>query len=107
MTNQNQIPQIEPMPLSELQDAVIAAQDDMQSWELVSSAFRLIRHKGEIWCIMPTARLKVAELSLFTNARVSKYAIAVKALEGDNLQMFFMAAIQAQESSIRLENKVD
>ena len=90
------------MPLSELREAVIAAQDDMQSWELVSSAFRLIRHKGEIWCIMPTNRIKVNELPLFKDAKISRYAVAVKALEGDNLQMFFIAAIRAQQDEIRI-----
>ena len=61
MTNQNQIPQIEPMPLSELQEAVIAAKDDMESWERICSDFRLMRSKGRIYAIIPTSAVSVDE----------------------------------------------
>ena len=104
MTNQNQIPQIEPMPLSELQEAVIAAKDDMQSWERICSDFRLMRSKGRIYAIIPTSAVSVDEARLFTNPRISRYAIALDALEGDNLNMFFMAAMRSRQSAVRLED---
>ena len=102
--NQNQIPQIEPMPLSELQEAVIAAKDDMQRWERICSDFRLMRSKGRIYAIIPTSAVSVDEARLFTNPRISRYAIALDALEGDNLNMFFMAAMRSRQSAVMLED---
>lgn len=103
MTNQNQIPKIEPMPLSELQEAVIAAQDDMASWkQLRSDSFRLVRINGQILCVMPTSQIAVDEIRLFKNPTVSAQAVICNALEGDNLNMFFMAAIRAQQHQVKL-----
>lgn len=74
----------------------------MQGWKLVANDFRLLRNNGEIWGIIPTKYLILEELGLFKNPTVSTYAISFRVLEGDNLNLFFMCAMRAKESQIRI-----
>ena len=84
--NQNQIPQIEPMPLSELQEAVIAAKDDMESWEHITYFYLFVRHfnlpLGHVlqpYCALAAAHrcheehIKVIALKCIQRNRIAAY----------------------------------
>lgn len=80
------------------------AQDYIGSWKLISSElFRIVRDNGRIFGIIPTSKISVNEIRLFSNPKVSTYTISIELLEENNLEMFMLAAIGAKEKQIRLE----
>lgn len=93
----NEIELIEPMKAAELSAAQLGCIS-------IRSEFRLVRHQGRILAIIPSNKITLQELRLFTNPRLSPYALVCDALEGNNLQMFFLAAIGAGADTVKLKD---